>query len=117
MILLRVIVVSLLLASGQVFLKAALLGATPSGGLTTVVRAVFLTWRGWMSLFCTVAAALLWLKVLSTADLGVAYPLISLSYVFVLVLAMVCLKEPVSVPQFFGVLLICAGAALVAYRA
>ena len=116
MILLRVITVSLLLAAGQVFLKVALSTAPRSAGLTPIFRALFWTWAGWLALACTCAAALLWLRVLVTADLGVAYPLISLSYVFVLLLAMLCLKETVSVPQLLGVMLILAGVALVVYR-
>ena len=104
--------VSLLLAVGQAFLKGALSGAAGEG-LGALLRATLLTWKGWAAMSCTGLAALFWLKVLSKAELRFAYPLISLSYVFALLLAAFFLREPVSLPQWAGVLLICAGVALV----
>jgi drug/metabolite transporter (DMT)-like permease len=104
--------VSLLLAAGQVFLKGALSEAS-GGGFGTLLRATLLTWKGWAAISCTGAGALFWLIVLSKADLSLAYPLLSLSYLFALVLAAVLLRESVSLPQWAGVLLICAGVALV----
>lgn len=111
-VLMGAVLVSLLLAVGQVFLKGALSGAA-GGGLGALLRATLLTWKGWAAMSSTGLAALFWLKVLSKAELRLAYPLISLSYVFTLLLASLFLKESASLPQWAGVLLICAGVALV----
>jgi undecaprenyl phosphate-alpha-L-ara4N flippase subunit ArnE len=107
--------VSLLLAAGQVFLKGALSEAS-GDGFGALLKATLTTWKGWTAMLCTGAATLLWLKVLSKVDLGVAYPLISLSYIFALALAALFLQEQISIRHWAGVLLICAGVALVNFK-
>ena len=55
----------------------------------------------------------LWLAVLSWADLSVALPLTALSYVFGALLAKYYLGEDICASRWVGILLICAGVALV----
>jgi len=59
------------------------------------------------------AGAFLWLIVLTKIDLSVAYPMLSLGYVFILFFSALWLHEPVTWVNTAGVLLICAGVALV----
>ena len=58
-------------------------------------------------------ATLVWFAVLAKSPLSLVYPLMSLSYVFGLVLARYCLGESISLVRWAGVGLICVGVALV----
>ncbi len=57
-------------------------------------------------------SSLLWLAVLSRADLSFAYPLISVSYLITVLGAALLFREEVSPLRWAGVLLICLGIAL-----
>ncbi|MCK4538573.1 MAG: EamA family transporter [Candidatus Krumholzibacteria bacterium] len=64
--------------------------------------------------FCSYAvSAVLWIVILSRAELSWAFPMVSLSYVITALLAPVLLNEPFSVQRFAGILVICAGVFLV----
>ena len=58
-------------------------------------------------------ASLLWLRVLSELELSLAYPLVSLSYVFSLIIGRWLFQDHVSFIRIVGVILICLGAFLV----
>lgn len=60
-------------------------------------------------LACYGISSVFWLFVLSRAPLSIAYPCISLSYVFVVLLGKVCFREQVNAGVWIGVLLICLG--------
>lgn len=62
---------------------------------------------------CYGIATLLYLKVLARLDLSVAYPTVSLGYVLVIVMSKVFFKERISPARWLGVVIICAGVALV----
>lgn len=109
------LLVSALLAGSQAFLKSAL-STAEGGGIFSLIGATLGTRRGWAALVLTGIAALLWLKILSGSDLGVVYPMVSLSYVIGLLLAVWFLGEKATAYQWAGVLLICAGVALVTHR-
>jgi drug/metabolite transporter (DMT)-like permease len=57
--------------------------------------------------------ALFWLAVLSRWDLSLAYPLLSISYIIGIALAVLILKEKVTLLQVLGVLVIIMGVTLV----
>jgi multidrug transporter EmrE-like cation transporter len=59
-------------------------------------------------------SVLLWLIVLSRVPLSYAYPLVSISYVLVVLASKWILGEPVSLTRWVGVLLICSGVILIA---
>lgn len=107
--------VAALLAAGQVSLRAALRGLG-GAGLLDLLRATILTRAGLAALACTAVAVLLWLRVLSRAELGHVYPLLSLTYVFAPGLAAVVLEERVEPLGWVGLVLVCAGVALVTLR-
>lgn len=58
-------------------------------------------------------SSLFWMMVLSRVELSVAYPLLSLGYVFVLLASWVLFKEPVSAVRWSGVLVIMLGVTLI----
>jgi multidrug transporter EmrE-like cation transporter len=58
-------------------------------------------------------SSLFWMMVLSRVDLSVAYPLLSLGYVFILIASGLFFKEPVSLIRWTGVLVIMSGVVLI----
>ena len=58
-------------------------------------------------------SAIIWLNILSHVRLSIAYPMISLSYVVVVLLSSVLLKEKVSPVTIAGLLMICIGVSLI----
>lgn len=58
----------------------------------------------------------LWIYILSKNNVSFAYPLMSLSYVLVMVLSAYFFKEEVVPYQWFGVLLIISGTAFIFYK-
>jgi len=68
----------------------------------------------WLWGLCFVVATSLWLIGLQSVDLSYAYPLVSLGYVLVSVLAMIFFKEKVHRERWLAILVICAGVVLIA---
>jgi len=66
-----------------------------------------------MGFGCYGIGTLFYVKVLSVADLSVAYPTVSLGYVLVIVMSKVLFGETVSASRWAAVILICIGVALV----
>ena len=58
---------------------------------------------------CYAASTLLYLQVLASIDLSIAYPTVSLGYVLVVVMSRVIFKEQIRPAQWGAVLIICAG--------
>ena len=112
-----ILIVTLLLASSQVFLKQ---GLDKIGGfsihfntLLSDVMPLIKSYQIWMGVLCTSISALFWLTVLSKIELSVAYPLISISYIFGYLAAIFFLGESVSFIKFLGVGVIIIGVFLI----
>jgi drug/metabolite transporter (DMT)-like permease len=58
-------------------------------------------------------SALIWISILSKAELSWAFPILSLSYVFTAILSPVLLHESFSALRLIGTLVICLGVFLV----
>ena len=56
----------------------------------------------------------MWLYIIKHFPFSMAYPMVSLSYVFGMIAAIVFFHEPVSITKWIGVLLIMAGGYLIA---
>ena len=67
-----------------------------------------------LGLVCYGLGFLVWLIVLSKAEVSYAYPLISLGYVFTAILARVMFGESVSFTRMAGILVTCVGVFLIA---
>ena len=100
---------SLLLAVGQVLLKFALARMLPFAWNWAFWKSVFANWQFAACGLCYGVGTVLWFHILKHYPFSVAYPLVSLSYVFGMIAAIVFFPEPVGLTKWFGVLLIMAG--------
>lgn len=105
---------SLLLVGGQVMLKLSFM-RMPAFSWT---RAFWLSLlANWQFALCGLlfgAASLLWMYIIKTFPLSMAYPMSSISYVMAMVAAVVFLHEEVSATHWTGVALIVIGCILIA---
>ena len=117
-----VTVVAILLLSislgilGQFFFKSgvdALKAAQGQPALGPRLVLMFFQPQIFAGLTCYAISSVFWLFVLSKAPLSIAYPCISLSYVFVVLLGKVRFGEHVNMGVWGGVLLICLGVVLI----
>jgi drug/metabolite transporter (DMT)-like permease len=67
-----------------------------------------------LGLFCYGLGFMVWLIVLSKAEVSYAYPLISLGYVFTAILAKALFGEAVSLTRMAGIFVTCLGVFLIA---
>ena len=68
----------------------------------------------WGGLLSYVVSVGVWLVVLSRVDVSYAYPMVSLGYVFAVIVAWAVLRESVSPVRGLGVLVVCLGIYLIA---
>ena len=62
---------------------------------------------------CYVLSLVLWIYILTRAKLSMAYPIMSLSYVTVMVLSVLLFRENINFNQWIGALLIVVGTSLI----
>lgn len=103
-------------ALAQIALRKAMLtiGAIPSLGepmafILTFLRNVYL----WGGMACYALSIALWLAVLSTTQVTVAYPMLSIGYVIAAVLSFFILGEMIPPFRLAGIALICVGVILI----
>ena len=100
---------SALLAMGQVMLKFGLLRMEPFGWNLSFWRSALVNWQFALCGICFGAASVLWMYIIKHYPISTAYPLVSLSYVFGMIAAIVFFHEHIDMDQWIGVLLIMAG--------
>lgn len=103
---------SLLLTGGQVFLKLALMRMAPFGWNRAFWSSVFVNWQFAVCGLLFLTASLLWMYIVKVFPFSMAYPLVSLSYVFGMLAAILIFHEDVPLTRWVGVLLIMAGCML-----
>lgn len=108
------IVQSLLLSGGQVLLKYALARMLPFSMTIEFWKSVFVNWQFAACGICYGAGSLLWFHIIKNYPFSMAYPLVSLSYVFGMIAAIVFFHEPVNLTKWIGVLLIMLGCYFIA---
>lgn len=113
-LLLLAIVQSLLLSGGQVLLKYALNRMLPFAMTFEFWRSVFANWQFAACGLCYGAGSLLWFYIIKHYPFSMAYPLVSLSYVFGMIAAIVFFNEPVNITKWVGVLFIMLGCYFIA---
>lgn len=104
----------LLLSSGQVFMK---FGLTKAGNFSWTVQyfgRLFFNWQFITCGICYGAGSVLWMYIIKHFPFSMAYPMVSLSYVFGMFAAIVFFKEEIPAIRWVGVLLILTGCTLVA---
>ena len=104
---------SVALVSGQVFLKIGLARMLPFGWNREFWVSALLNWQFALSGICFGAASLLWMYIIKHFPLSMAYPMVSLSYVFGLVAAVLIFHEQVTAVKWAGAALIMLGCILV----
>lgn len=113
-VILLCVVQSVLLTGAQVFLKFAL-NKMPHFAWTKAFWGSLLTnWQFALSGLFFGAASLLWMYIIKHFPFSVAYPMISLSYVFGMMAAVMFFHEDVSVTKWVGVGFIIIGCCLIA---
>ena len=115
---LMVLVPVLIGVVGQILLKKGMseVGQFDFGAISQIlpqfIRA-FLNPYVFMGFVFYFLSSLFWMIVLSKVQLSVAYPMLSLGYVFVLIASWFLFKEPVTVIRWLGVLVIMLGVTLI----
>lgn len=113
-LLLLAVIQSSLLAGGQVLLKFALNRMLPFAWSAAFWKSVFVNWQFAACGLCYGAGSLLWFYIIKNFPFSMAYPLVSLSYVFGMVAAIVFFHEPVEWTKWLGVILIMGGCYFIA---
>ncbi|UCC85578.1 MAG: EamA family transporter [Anaerolineales bacterium] len=111
--LLIALIAILLLVGGQTLLKVglndiggvSLFDGDPLGSLLRLFRTPWII----LGFACYGVSAVLWLDVLSKLDFSMAFPMVSLTYVFSLVIGRLIFHETVGLDRILGVLLILSG--------
>jgi drug/metabolite transporter (DMT)-like permease len=105
-----------LLTASQVFLKKALIAFGPFHFTLQFFKNVFTNVSFALSGISMVIATLIWVFVLKKFEFSIAYPLISISYIFGLLAAHFFLHETVSWNRWVGVIIIMLGVFLVVQK-
>ena len=100
---------SLLLASGQVFLKLAMMRMDKFSFTWQFFKETAQNWPLAVSGISMLIATLLWLYILKHFEFSVAYPLTSISYIFGMLAALFIFHEAIPYVRWIGVLLIMIG--------
>ena len=100
--------------TGQFMVKTGInrVGAVSLTDVHAIIRALssWLVLGGFVVYFIS---ALIWISILSKAELSWAFPILSLSYVITALLSPVFLNEVFSVQRLIGTIVICLGVFLV----
>lgn len=113
-ILIYAVLQSALLAGGQVFLKFALMRMTDFEWTRAFWFGLLTNWQFAVCGLLFGSASLLWMYIIKVFPLSMAYPMISLSYVFGMFAAVLFFHEEISVMKWTGVLCIIVGCFLIA---
>ncbi|MDR1672418.1 MAG: EamA family transporter [Bacteroidales bacterium] len=100
---------SLLLALTQVFLKLGLNRMEPFGFNRIFFKSALFNLPFVSSGLCVAGASLIWFHIVKHFELSVAYPLISISYVFGMIASILIFHETVSLSRWIGVGFIMVG--------
>ena len=91
-------------------------GLTAAGDFSWSWRyfgALFLNWQFACCGLCYAAASILWMYIIKNFPLSMAYPMVSISYVFGMFAAMIFFHEEIPLTRWIGVFLIMSGCILV----
>lgn len=108
------VVQGLLLCGGQVLLKLALMRMPHFEWTRTFWAGMLTNWQFAACGACFALASLLWMWIVKAFPLSTAYPMVSLSYVFGMLAAILFFHEEVSMMKWTGVVLIIIGCFLIA---
>ena len=104
----------LLTCAGQIAQKYAVEGWR--GADTGVAHKLRSPWL-WLALLCLGLGLLVWLLVLQRLEVGIAYPMLSLNFVLITLVARYLFKETIDRRHWMGVGLVIAGVILLGQQA
>jgi uncharacterized membrane protein len=105
---------SLFLVLSQIFLKIAIARMGTFNFSWEYFKQVVVNWQLALSGISIVLATLLWMQILKHFDFSIAYPMISISYVFGMLAAVFIFHENIPMTRWIGVALIMLGVIFVA---
>lgn len=103
----------ILLVGGQVFLKFAMMRMPKFGWTKEFWVGLLTNWHFALSGLLFGASSILWMYIIKHFPFSTAYPMISLSYVFGMVAAMLFFHEDISSTKWLGVVCIIFGCFLI----
>ena len=99
----------LLTCAGQIAQKYAVEGwRGPDRGIAHTLGSPWL----WLALLCLGLGLLVWLLVLQRLEVGIAYPMLSLNFVLITLVARYLFKETIDLRHWLGVGLVIGGVVL-----
>lgn len=93
---------------GQFFLKKGVLASTLTPNVESVIKTLFSPYV-FIGFVTYGISSIIWLFVLQKFPLSVAYPALSLTYLVIVILSFLFLKEPITSIKIAGILLIILG--------
>ena len=105
---------SAFLCGGQVLLKLGLAASGPFSWTWSFFKSQLTNWWFLGCGICYAAATVLWMYIVKNFPFSMAYPMISLSYVFGMIAAMWFFHEQIPLVRWVGVFLIMSGCVLIA---
>ena len=93
---------------GQFLLKKGVLVSTLAPSIGSIVQTLLSPFI-LLGLIMYGASAIIWLFVLQRFPLSIAYPALSITYIVVVTLSFILLKEPITPSKVAGILLIVTG--------
>ena len=105
---------SLLLCGGQVFLKLAMMRMPSPEWSKTFCISMLTNWQLAACGASFALASMLWMYMMKLFPFSMVYPMISLSYVFGMLAAVIIFHEDVSLTRWTGLSLIIIGCLLIA---
>ena len=108
------IIQSALLAGGQVFLKFAMMRMPAFGWTRQFWGSLLVNWQFAACGLFFALGSLLWMYIIKNFPFSMAYPMVSLSYVFGMLAAMFIFHETIPLTRWVGVALIILGCIFVA---
>ena len=82
-------------------------------GLIKAILTILKNWKLILGLFLYVVSTVFFIIVIKTTDLSIAYPMTSMTYIMVIALSMIFLKEKLNTYKFAGIVAIILGVILV----
>jgi undecaprenyl phosphate-alpha-L-ara4N flippase subunit ArnE len=99
----------LLTCLGQIAQKYAV--ESWRGGASSLTDKLRSPWL-WLALLALGSGLLVWLLVLQRLEVGIAYPMLSLNFVLITLIARFVFHEPIDRQHWFGVVLVLGGVVL-----
>ncbi len=104
----------MLLSGGQVLMKIGLTKAGDFSWTWAYFGRLFINWQFCSCGICYGVGSILWMYIIKNFPFSMAYPMVSLSYVFGMFAAIIFFHEQIPLTRWLGVFLIMSGCVLIA---